>query len=265
VTLDEQASSTVHDAQGHADRLVMLTTGSAHGAGILAALAERRVRLSAVILESPAGTALAARVRDIRRRGFRELLAATGRRVRARARPSVEPWRRAAYYTQFADAVVTVPSLTGEEALEQLERLAPDVIVLGGAPILPDRILAVARLGVLNAHPGWLPEYRGVDVVAHAVLGGGPIGATVHFVDTGIDTGRIVERVRVEPVLGEGLDDLQRRVEAAGGRALAHAADRLLRNGSLPTEDHARRHPLCRRLPPERRRAADALLRNRRS
>jgi methionyl-tRNA formyltransferase len=242
----------------------MLTTGTAHAAGIIEALNGRGRRPAAVILEQPAGRALLARVREATgRRGVRSVLRAIARRLRARLRPSAEPWRRPTFYSDLADRVISVPSLTGGQVLEELRRLQPDLIVLGGAPILPDRILDTARLGVLNAHPGWLPEYRGVDVVAHAVLGGGPIGATVHYVDTGIDTGRIVTRTPVEPIPGQGLEDLQRRVENAGGVALADAADRLLRDGSVPTEEHAGRHPLCRRLTDDRRAAADAILRSR--
>jgi methionyl-tRNA formyltransferase len=240
----------------------MLTTGTAHGAGILAALRAREIRPAAVLLEQPVGSAALARIREAaRRRGLRAVLAAIGRRVRARIRPAVEPWRRPAFYRDLADRVVAVPSLTGEETVRALGDLEPDVVVLGGAPILPDRVLATARLGVLNAHPGWLPRYRGTDVVAHAVLAGGPIGATVHFVDAGIDTGRIVTRVPVDPLPGEGLTDLQRRVEEAGAGALADAAARLLRDESIPTEQHGERHPLCRRLPPDRRREADRRLR----
>ena len=46
------------------------------------------------------------------------------------------------------------------------------------------------RLGILNAHIGLLPKYRGRCVMEWSILQGDPTGISVFFVDTGIDTGR---------------------------------------------------------------------------
>jgi methionyl-tRNA formyltransferase len=240
----------------------MLTTGSRHAAGILDALDERGIRLDGIVVERPRGGQLVARLRDARRRrGLRATLGAIARRLAARLHPGAEPWRRPEYYRDRADRLVLVGSLPADETIDALDALRPDVLILGGAPILPDAVLEHARLGVLNAHPGLLPRYRGVDVVAHALLNGDPVGATVHFVDAGIDTGRIIDRVEVAPRPGDRLETLQERVETAGGAALADAVERLLRDGRLLAETQADRFPLCRRLPTERRRAAEAMLR----
>lgn len=49
------------------------------------------------------------------------------------------------------------------------------------------------RLGILNAHIGLLPKYRGRCVMEWSLLQGDPTGISVFFIDTGIDTGpRIV-------------------------------------------------------------------------
>jgi folate-dependent phosphoribosylglycinamide formyltransferase PurN len=243
-------------------RIVMLTTGSHHAARLIEALEARGIRLDGVVLEKPRGSRLLERVRDARRRrGLRATIAAIARRVAARLRPGAEPWRRMAFYEGHADRVIPVASLAADEALDALDALHPDVLVLGGAPILPNSILERAGLGVLNAHPGLLPHYRGVDVVAHAVLNGDPVGATVHFVDAGIDTGRIVDRVEVPPRRGDRLASLQERVEQAGAAALAAAVERLIREGEVRAEPQGGRFPLCRRLSPDRRRAAEAILR----
>jgi methionyl-tRNA formyltransferase len=50
------------------------------------------------------------------------------------------------------------------------------LILLGGARILKRPILECARLAVLNAHPGLLPAYRGVDVIPWALHNGDPVG-----------------------------------------------------------------------------------------
>lgn len=156
---------------------------------------------------------------------------------------------------------MTVASLTGREAIEALREADPDLLVLGGAPILPAELLQIPRLGTLNAHPGILPRFRGVDVVAHAVLAGGPIGATVHWVDTGIDTGRVVATVEVAPEPGDDLARLQERIKAAGAAALADVVARIMRAGEIVTETQAERFPLCRPLSPAERARAEERLR----
>lgn len=45
------------------------------------------------------------------------------------------------------------------------------------------------RLGILNPHIGILPRYRGRSVVEWAIVEGGPVGISVFFIDSGIDTG----------------------------------------------------------------------------
>ncbi|MGH2446774.1 MAG: formyl transferase [Candidatus Limnocylindria bacterium] len=248
----------VQPAQG----LVLVTTGTSHAAGILAALERHGLRPHAVLLERPVGSALVARIRDSRRRrGWGPTVLALARHVRARIRPADEPWRTRAFYEARAGRVVTVPRLTGAEAVAALRSLQPRVVLLGGAPILPAELLEIASLGTLNAHPGLLPAYRGVDVVPWAVLNGDPVGTTVHFVDAGIDTGGIVSRTPVDLRPGEDLAKLQARVEGVGGERLADAASELLERGSLPTETVAGRHPLRRRMTGDQRRAAEARLR----
>jgi len=256
----------VHTAQAGVQRsIVVLTTGTRHAAGILEALRRHDVRPSLIVLERPRGRQLMSRIGEMRRRrGLRATLGAIGRRVLGGLSSHREPWRGADFYAQRADRLVIVDSLTGDEALSVLRELQPDLLLLAGAPILPAVVLELPRVGTLNAHPGLLPRYRGVDVVPRAVLNGDPVGATVHYVDAGIDTGRIVSRVEVPIRAGDSLASLQERVETAGGIALAQAVKRLLVDGTLPTETQAHRHPLCRRLTPAERRTAEARLGGRR-
>jgi methionyl-tRNA formyltransferase len=56
--------------------------------------------------------------------------------------------------------------------------------------------LGIPRIGTLNAHPGILPFYRGVDCAKWAFINNefNKVGVTVHWVNEGIDTGNIVAR-----------------------------------------------------------------------
>ncbi|HHL41900.1 MAG TPA: hypothetical protein ENJ36_04455 [Candidatus Bathyarchaeota archaeon] len=92
-----------------------------------------------------------------------------------------------------------VPHHNKKQCREILEELKPDLGVLGGTRIIRKRILRIPPDGMLNSHPGLLPEVRGSASPAWSVYYDIPIGATCHFIDPNIDTGDIVGR-RVIPV-----------------------------------------------------------------
>lgn len=55
---------------------------------------------------------------------------------------------------------------------------------------------------ILNAHPGLLPENRGVDAFKWALVKGWPLGVTLHRIDEKIDRGTILHRANV-PILSD--------------------------------------------------------------
>jgi methionyl-tRNA formyltransferase len=100
---------------------------------------------------------------------------------------------------------------SGQERLRGLEL---DYIVSIHFPYLvPSPVLSLARLGVLNLHPAFLPYNRGWHTASWAILDGTPFGATLHFMDEGVDTGDIVHQrpLPIEP--GDTADSLYRRVK----------------------------------------------------
>jgi methionyl-tRNA formyltransferase len=92
-----------------------------------------------------------------------------------------------------------VPHHNRRRCRELLEELEPDLGVLGGTRIIRKRILEIPPDGMLNSHPGLLPEVRGSASVAWSIYHDVPIGCTCHFIDPDIDTGDIVAK-RVIPV-----------------------------------------------------------------
>jgi methionyl-tRNA formyltransferase len=127
------------------------------------------------------------------------------------------------------------------------------VAILVGADLVPAPVLAVPRLGTINAHYGLLPAYRGMNVTEWSVLRGDPVGVTVHLVDAGVDTGDILlqEQIAIEP--GETFASLRRKHQEVAARLLVAAALEL-RDGSArpraqaPEEgrQYYRMHPLLR-------------------
>jgi folate-dependent phosphoribosylglycinamide formyltransferase PurN len=125
--------------------------------------------------------------------------------------------------------------VNGERSLSWLRRLAPDLIVYTGGGILRRPLIDIPTLGVINAHSGLLPEYRGMNVTEWALLNRDEIGITVHFIDTGIDTGRILftRRMQVTPE-DVSINALRARVGCATVDALVEAVGMLERGAVAP-------------------------------
>ena len=94
-----------------------------------------------------------------------------------------------------------------EQVMEELQKSGADIIVLAGyMKVLPKEIIETYRNRIINIHPSLIPKYCGKGFygkrVHKAVLEGGEkeSGATVHYVDEGVDTGEIILQEKV-PVL----------------------------------------------------------------
>ncbi len=101
-----------------------------------------------------------------------------------------------------------VPHHNKKTCRQLLQELNPDLGVLGGTRIIRDRILRIPPDGMLNSHPGLLPEVRGSASPAWSVYYDIPIGSTCHFIDPGIDTGDIVGKREIPIHKGDTYEKL---------------------------------------------------------
>lgn len=95
---------------------------------------------------------------------------------------------------------VAQPEKVREEAfMEELEKLAPDVIVVVAfGQFLPERILNMPKYGCINVHASLLPAYRGAAPIQWAVIDGlKETGVTTMYMAKGIDTGDIICQSKV--------------------------------------------------------------------
>ena len=120
--------------------------------------------------------------------------------------------------------------------LDVVDAMEPDLIVLAGFP--PEMIRKYEHR-IINIHPSLIPSFCGTGYyglkVHEAALARGVkvVGATVHFVDEGTDTGPIILQKAVEVQNGDTPQILQRRVmEQAEWQILPRAID-LIANGKV--------------------------------
>ena len=106
--------------------------------------------------------------------------------------------------------VVDVPIHNDEHCMEHIEGANPDLIVFGGTRIIRGQILEYgeARGGVLNSHPGLLPECRGSASPAWSVYENIKIGSSCHFCSTEIDAGDLVGKREIPVRRGENYHDI---------------------------------------------------------
>ena len=102
----------------------------------------------------------------------------------------------------------TVNIHNSEEVMPYLENLELDLIVFGGTRIIRGDILDYPLHGVINSHPGLLPDCRGSASPAWSVYHDIPIGSSTHFCDNGIDTGDLLLRREVPVKRGMTYEDL---------------------------------------------------------
>lgn len=96
--------------------------------------------------------------------------------------------------------VVAQPVKVREENfIEELEKIAPDVIVVVAfGQLLPERILNIPKYGCINVHASLLPAYRGAAPIQWAVIDGlKETGVTTMYMEKGLDTGDIICQSRV--------------------------------------------------------------------
>ena len=106
------------------------------------------------------------------------------------------------------DLLVEAPHVDHPDVVALADRLQPDVIVVFGTSLIRGPLLDRGRLGIFNLHGGLSPHYRGADCTFWALYNGEPdqVGCTLHRIDSGIDTGKLIAHVR--PEVGERDDEL---------------------------------------------------------
>jgi phosphoribosylglycinamide formyltransferase-1 len=102
-----------------------------------------------------------------------------------------------------------------DESLANLvQEYNPDLIVLAGymRMLTPEFLLRFPNK-VINIHPALLPSFPGIDAQKKALEYGVKVtGCTVHFVDSGMDTGPIIAQKAVPVMDNDSVDSLSARI-----------------------------------------------------
>lgn len=99
------------------------------------------------------------------------------------------------------------------DVLEVLQKYDVDFIALAGyMNIIGNTLLEAYEGRIINIHPSLLPKYRGLHAIERAFENGDEeIGITIHYVDSGIDTGKIIVQDSIK-VNGDSLEQVEQRI-----------------------------------------------------
>ncbi|HET7460873.1 MAG TPA: formyltransferase family protein [Longimicrobium sp.] len=225
-------------------RVVLITNDNTHGQRVLQMVWQRGIMLDAVLMLS--GTL---GVPELRGAGLGKRLLRWPRTFAGTLRRRYRFHRkRKPGYAQRCTRVIVTGAMNGRRLVSQLRALQPDWIVLGGGGILEPQVIETARIGVLNAHPALLPWTRGVGTTGPALEHGVALGATLHYVDGGIDTGAVIERRLVAVAEDETrLAALDLACWELAAEMMADAVEGIVRRGEVPRGvPQAARYPLFR-------------------
>ena len=127
------------------------------------------------------------------------------------------------------------------EPVAHLASLCPDaMVVVGYGQIIPQSIIDIPPLGIINVHASLLPQYRGAAPVQWALARGESItGVTTMRIDAGLDTGDIL-LVRETPIgPAENAVELGARLAILGAELLAQTLDGLQAGVVVPRKQDA--------------------------
>lgn len=141
------------------------------------------------------------------------------------------------YAQQCGIPVLQPRSCKGEDFLEELDRLAPDMIVVAAyGKILPSAVIRYPRLGCINVHGSLLPAYRGAAPIQRAIINGeSETGVTIMHMDEGIDTGDMLSKTVVPITDADTFGTLHDSLAQAGAELLLRTLPQII-DGTVTAE-----------------------------
>lgn len=158
-------------------------------------------------------------------------LAGSSLRTKIRHQALVHPQQIAARIGLGADYFVLPHNST--DTVKMIRERGLDLGIIAGARILTTEVLDSFRLGIINFHPGLLPEARGLDALLWSVYEGLPLGVTAHLIDERVDAGTFISRERIPVYADDTFLDLQERLQEKEVEMLVPAIKKVLHKAAL--------------------------------
>lgn len=131
--------------------------------------------------------------------------------------------------------VLQPEKLKDEAFIGELQSLHADLQVVVAFRMLPEVVWAMPRLGTFNLHASLLPQYRGAAPINWAVINGETeTGITTFFLKHEIDTGEIIDQVRIPIADTDDVGVVYDKLMRLGGDLVLKTVDAIL-DGNVKT------------------------------
>ena len=125
--------------------------------------------------------------------------------------------------------------LKDPDFLSQLAAWQADLQVVVAFRMLPQVVWAMPRLGTFNLHASLLPQYRGAAPINWAIINGEvETGLTTFFLTQEIDTGKIIQQVRIPIADADDFGILHDKLMVEGARLLLQTVQNILDDKVTP-------------------------------
>ena len=132
--------------------------------------------------------------------------------------------------------------LKDEAFVQALREWKADLQIVVAFRMLPEVVWSMPRLGTFNLHASLLPQYRGAAPINWAVINGDTeTGITTFFLKHEIDTGEVIQQVRVPIADTDNVEIVHDKLMMLGGKLVVETVDAIL-NGvvkPVPQEEMA--------------------------
>ncbi len=127
-----------------------------------------------------------------------------------------------------------------EENVKLLSDINPDVIVVAAyGQILPESILNIPKYGCINIHASLLPKYRGAAPIEWSIIDGEEkTGVTTMYMEKGLDTGDMIEKVEVAIEAEDTGETLHDKLAVAGASLILSTLEKLEAGTAVRTKQN---------------------------
>ena len=122
----------------------------------------------------------------------RKALPSYGHFIGYRPLPQPAPRDTAAICASFGLKYVTLDHGDAHAIGERVRRWGANLAIIAGARILDAAVIEHFRYGIINFHPGKIPETSGLDAFYWMLEKGAPAGVTAHLIDRKVDAGQFL-------------------------------------------------------------------------
>ena len=151
------------------------------------------------------------------------------------------------YAVEHGLKVLQPVKLKDEAFVEELRSLKADLQIVVAFRMLPEVVWNMPPMGTFNLHASLLPQYRGAAPINWAVVNGDKeTGITTFFLQHEIDTGEIIQQVRVPINEEDDVEAVHDRLMLLGGKLVVETVDNIIAGTvkSIPQEEFITDEPL---------------------